>query len=94
MKTTAAAVLVALGFAAAIGVSFALGQQVGAKDARLFAEEDSRRTKLIARSCGKTGELLQAPETKKYSCLWRNSDGQVLVADVPDFPYAGYLAQR
>ncbi|MGV2896714.1 hypothetical protein ACNPPY_13060 [Achromobacter sp. AGC78] len=94
MKSTTLATLVALGFSIVIGTSFALGQKLGAKDARLFAEDDSRRTKLIARSCGKTGELLQAPETKKYSCLWRNADGQILVADVPDSPYAEYLAQR
>ncbi len=94
MKSTTIAILVAMCFAAVIGVSFALGQKLGANDSRLFAEDDSRRTKLIARSCGKTGELVQAPGTGKYSCIWRNPDGQVLMADVPDSPYAEYLAQR
>lgn len=94
MKTTTAAVLAVLTFSAVVGGSFALGQKLGLKDARLFAEDDERRTKLIARSCGKTGELVQAPDTKKYSCLWRNRDGQVLVADIPDAPYAEYVAQR
>lgn len=94
MKTTTAAVLAVLSFSVVVGTSFALGQKLGAKDARLFAEDDDRRTKLIARSCGKTGELIQAADTKKYSCLWRNRDGQVLLADIPDSPYAEYIAQR
>ena len=94
MKSTTTAVIAALAVAIAIGAIFALGQHVAAKDARLFAEDDQRRATMIARSCGKTGELVQAPDTKKYSCIWRNRDGDVLIEDLPDSPYVEYLAQR
>lgn len=80
--------------AIAIGAAMAFGQYLGARDKKLFAADDERRTRMIARSCGKTGELFQAADSKKYSCLWRNRDGAVLLTDVPDVPYLEHIAQR
>lgn len=94
MKLVSSAPLLLLACIVGIAIAFVVGQRVGVNDSRLFAEDDSQRTKLIARSCGKSGELMQAAETKQYLCVWRNRDGQAMVADVPGHPYLEHLAQR
>ena len=73
---------------------FAAGNAVGVSDQRLFAADDRKRTALVARSCGKTGRLLQDPFTNAYLCAWTNPDGATLTAEVPQHPYLDQLATR
>ncbi len=94
MKLTAPAVGLLLAFViATIGV-FIAGQAAGASDTRLFAKDDGRRLAMVARACGKTGQLMQDPSTGAYSCMWRNADGETLVQAIPDAPYLEYVAQK
>jgi len=79
----------------ASAIIFAAGNAVGARDQRLLAADDKNRTTLLARSCGKAGRLLLDPMRNEYVCAWTNPDGQMITAEIPQYPYLDqHLALR
>ncbi|QQB32802.1 hypothetical protein I6I07_19340 [Achromobacter deleyi] len=88
------AILAAAGFAALLGLTFALGNVVGAHDRELLAKDEKKRTTMLARSCGKHGRLLHDPVQNEYVCAWTNPDGATLTAEIPQYPYLDQLARR
>jgi hypothetical protein len=65
---------------------FAFGQFVANNDHRLFKADDERRTRMIARACGKHGQLWQASESGEYACIFTNPDGSTLIHQVSNAP--------
>ncbi|MCH4582526.1 hypothetical protein [Achromobacter xylosoxidans] len=88
------AILAAAGLAALLGLTFALGNVVGAHDRELLAKDEKKRTAMLARSCGKHGRLLHDPVQNEYVCAWTNPDGATLTAEIPQYPYLDQLARR
>lgn len=71
---------------AATAFIFVLGQHVANNDHRLFKADDERRTRMVARACGKHGQLWQAPESGQYACIFINPDGSTLIHQISDAP--------
>jgi len=90
LKIVAAIALVA-GFSASI---FAAGSAVGFSDKKLFVADDKNRATMLARSCGKSGRLLQDPLTNAYLCMYANQDGSTLTVEVSPYPHLDQLAHR
>lgn len=69
-----------------IAALFGWAQVVTRNDHRLLQADDEKRTRMLARSCGTRGQLLQDPLTRQYSCLYVNADGEALLHAVADAP--------
>lgn len=86
MKTAVRLTAVAISTAAVFAALFGWAQVVTRNDHRLLQADDDKRTRMLARSCGTRGQLLQDPLTRQYSCLYVNADGEALLHAVADAP--------
>ncbi|MEQ4616518.1 MAG: hypothetical protein ABN482_00545, partial [Corticimicrobacter sp.] len=57
---------------------------VGARDRQLFAAYDAERLQMVARACGKRGQLWQRPQSGEYVCAYTNPDGDTLLQPIPE----------
>jgi hypothetical protein len=86
MKTAVRFTAVAIATAATIAALFGWAQVVTRNDHRLLQADDEKRTRMLARSCGARGQLMQDPLTRQYSCLYVNPDGEALLHAIADAP--------
>jgi len=86
MKTTIRYVLTGLVAIAATAALFSWAQVVTRNDHRLLQADDEKRTRMLARSCGARGQLMQDPLSRQYSCLYVNPDGDALLHAIADAP--------
>jgi hypothetical protein len=86
MKSKTHIVVAGLLAATATAALFGWAQVVTRNDHRLLQADDEKRTRMLARSCGTRGQLLQDPLTRQYSCLYVNADGEALLHAIADAP--------
>ncbi|WP_447988315.1 hypothetical protein [Achromobacter spanius] len=86
MPLTIRYIACALMTTAVVAALFGWAQVVARNDQRLFSADDEKRTRMLARSCGTRGQLMQDALTRQYSCLYVNADGEALLHAIADAP--------
>ncbi|WP_454676469.1 hypothetical protein [Achromobacter marplatensis] len=79
-------IAITLALTVTIAALFGWAQIVTRNDHRLLQADDEKRTRMLARSCGTRGQLMQDPLSRQYSCLYMNPDGEALLHAIADAP--------
>lgn len=86
MKSAIQFIAAVLATIVAVAALFGWAQVIARNDHRLFKADDEKRTRMLARSCGPRGQLLQDPLTRQYSCLYVNPNREALLQAIADAP--------
>lgn len=86
MNAATRCIAIAFALTVATAALFGWAQVIARNDHRLLQADDEKRTRMLARSCGTRGQLMQDPLTRQYSCLYVNADGEALLHSIADAP--------